>query len=152
MVVALNKIDKPGIDVDEAQMRVENQLLEHGIVCEGMGSSSDYGTPVQIIPTSGLTGLGLDDLMEGLILQSEVMDLRADDKARGEGIVMDARMEKGLGVVADCILRWGSMQKGDVIVSGTQASRIRMLKDGKYRVPITRSPMCLVLNSRFLVQ
>lgn len=131
MVIALNKIDKPGIDVDEAQMRIENQLLEEGILCEGMSGSSEYGSPVQLIPTSGLTGLGLDDLMEGLILQSEVMDLRADDTAHAEGIVMDARIEKGLGVVADCIIRWGSIEKGDIVVSGCQSSSVRMLKDGK---------------------
>jgi translation initiation factor IF-2 len=130
MVVALNKIDKPGIDVDEAKMRIENQLLEHGIVTEGMKySGSEYGPPVQVIPTSGLTGAGLDDLMEGLLLQSEVMDLRADDQANAEGIVMDARIEKGLGAVVDCIIRWGKIQKGDVVVSGTQFGRVRMLKD-----------------------
>ena len=130
MVVALNKIDKPGIDVDEARIRIENQLLEHGILTEGMQyTGSDYGPPVQVIPTSGLTGKGLDDLMEGLLLQSEVMDLRADADANAEGIVMDARIEKGLGVVADCIIRWGSISKGDVVVSGTQHGRVRMLKD-----------------------
>jgi len=130
MVVALNKIDKPGINVDEAKMRIENQLLEHGIVAEGMNQyGSEYGQPVQVIPTSGLTGQGLDDLMEGLMLQSEIMDLRADDDASGEGIVMDARMEKGLGVVADCIIRWGSIKKGDVVTSGDQVARVRMLKD-----------------------
>ena len=132
MVIALNKIDKHGIDVEQAKIRVENQLLEHGIICEGMNySGSDYGTPVQIIPTSGLTGQGLDELVEGLVLQSEIMDLRADDKARAEGIVMDARMEKGLGVVVDCIIRWGNIKQDDVVVSGTQYGKIRLLKDGK---------------------
>lgn len=131
MMVALNKIDKPGIDLEEAKRRVENQLLEQGILCEGMSGESEFGPPVQVVPTSGLTGQGLDELIEGLVLQSEVMDLRADHDAHAEGIVMDARMEKGLGVVADCIIRWGSIKKGDVIVSGTQASRVRMLKDGK---------------------
>jgi small GTP-binding protein len=132
LVVALNKIDKPGIEVEEAQRRIENQLLEQGILCEGMKGDSEFGPPVQVIPTSGLTGLGLDDLMDGLILQSEVMDLRADYEAHAEGIVMDARMEKGLGVVADCIVRWGCIEKGNFIVSGSQASRVRMLKDRKW--------------------
>jgi translation initiation factor IF-2 len=130
MVVAVNKIDKPGIDAEEAQMRIENQLLEYGIISEGMSSEgSEYGQPVQVIPTSGITGEGLDDLMEGLLLQSEIMDLRADDTANGEGIIMDARQEKGLGVVADCIVRWGKIEKGDAIISGDQVSQIRMLKD-----------------------
>jgi translation initiation factor IF-2 len=143
MVVALNKIDKPGIIVDEAMMRVESQLLEHGILTEGMmGSTTNlteeemttmyYGPPVQVIPTSGLTGQGLDELMEGLLLQSEVMDLRADDQARAEGIVMDARVEKGLGVVADCVIRWGSLKRGDVVVSGTTIGRVKTLRDGTF--------------------
>ena len=132
MVVALNKIDKPGIDVEEAKNRIENQLLEHGIITEGMNySDSEFGAPVQVIPTSGLTGLGLDEMMEGLILQSEVMDLRADAEAHAEGIIMDARMEKGLGVMADCIVRWGNIKRGDIVVSGTQIAKVKMLKDGK---------------------
>ena len=132
LVVALNKIDKPGVDIDEAQRRIENQLLEQGIIPEGMGSAdSEFGAPVQVIPTSGITGQGLDDLMEGLLLQSEVMDLRADEKAEGEGIVMDATMEKGLGVVATAIIRWGNMKRGDVVVSGDQIGRVKILKDGK---------------------
>jgi len=130
MVVAVNKIDKPGIDAEEAQMRIENQLLEYGIISEGMSyEGSEYGQPVQVIPTSGITGEGLDDLMEGLLLQSEIMDLRADYTANGEGIIMDARQEKGLGVVADCIVRWGKIEMGNVIISGDQVSQVRMLKD-----------------------
>jgi translation initiation factor IF-2 len=132
MIIALNKIDKPGLDVDQAKTRIENQLLEHGIITEGLNySGSEYGLPVTVVPTSGLTGQGLDELMESLLLQSEIMDLRADDKARGEGIVMDARLEKGLGVVVDCIVRWGTIKKGDVVVSGTQLGKVRMLKDGE---------------------
>ena len=132
MIIALNKIDKPGLDVDQAKTRIENQLLEHGIITEGLNySGSEYGLPVTVVPTSGLTGQGLDELMESLFLQSEIMDLRADDKARAEGIVLDARLEKGLGVVVDCIVRWGSIKKGDVVVSGTQFGKVRMLKDGE---------------------
>jgi len=131
MVVAMNKIDKPGVDIQESRYRIESQLLEHGIHVEGMPSSeeSEFGPPVQLIPVSGLTGDGLDDLIEGLALQSEVMDLRADDAVRAEGIVMDARVEKGLGIVADCIIRWGSLSKGDVVVSGSNSGKVRILKD-----------------------
>ena len=132
MVVAMNKIDKPGIDVEERKRAIENQLLEHGIVVEGISSDSDYGSPVQLFPISAKTGEGLDDLIEGLALQSEVMDLRADENARAEGIVMDARVEQGLGVVADCIVRWGSIAKGDVVVSNTCVGKVRILKDSKF--------------------
>ena len=131
LVVALNKIDKPGINVDERQPVIEAELLEQGIVTEGMASAgeSEYGPPVQVIPVSGLTGQGLDDLIEGLMLQSEIMDLRADADTGAEGVVMDARVDKGLGVVADCIVRWGSLKKGDIIVSGTSIGKVRILKD-----------------------
>jgi small GTP-binding protein len=134
MVVAMTKIDKPGIDIAESRQRIENQLLEHGIFSESFGSSGDseYGPPVQVIPVSSLSGEGLDDLIEGLVLQSEVMDLRADETAQAEGIVMDARMEKGIGVVADCIVRWGSLKCGHVIVSGVHSGKVKALKDSKY--------------------
>ena len=131
LVVAMTKIDKPGVNVDEARARIENQLYEHGIATEGFGSGeTEFGAPAQLIPVSGITGEGVDDLIEGLALQSEIMDLRADTTARAEGIVMDARMEKGLGVVVDCVVRWGSMERGDIIVSGTNSGKIKTLKDG----------------------
>jgi len=136
LVIAVSKIDKPGIDVDESVMRIENQLMEHDIYTEnvlagGSGSSEEgveFGA-CQLFPVSGLTGEGLDDLVEGLALQAEIMDLRADEDAMGEGIVIDARMEKGLGVVADCIIRWGSVSRGDFVVSGTNGGRVKFLHD-----------------------
>lgn len=132
LVVAMNKIDKPGVEVEESLFRIQNQLLEQGIVTEGTNvDDADYGGPVQIIPVSGLTGQGLDDLIEGLVLQSEMMDLRADPEATAEGVVMDTRVEKGLGTVADCIIRWGSIQRGDIVVSGTSWGKVKILKDGQ---------------------
>lgn len=118
LVIAVSKIDKHGIDIDEAIMRIENQLIEQEIFTEnvlaGGGDGGEFGA-CQLFPVSGLTGEGLDDLIEGLALQSELMDLRADFDARGEGIVIDARMEKGLGVVADCVIRWGKVERGDFV-------------------------------------
>jgi len=132
LVVAVSKIDKPGIDLDESVMRIENQLMEQEIFTEnvlaGGGDEGEFGA-CQLFPVSGITGDGLDDLVEGLALQSEIMDLRADEDARGEGIVIDARMEKGLGVVADCVIRWGSVSKGDFVVSGTNGGRVKFLND-----------------------
>jgi len=132
LVIAVSKIDKPGIDIDESVMRIENQLMEHEIYTEnvlaGGGDEGEFGA-CQLFPVSGITGEGLDDLVEGLALQSEIMDLRADEEAKGEGIVIDARMEKGLGVVADCVIRWGSVAKGDFVVSGTHGGRVKFLND-----------------------
>jgi translation initiation factor IF-2 len=122
-------------DVDEAVMRIENQLMEHEIFTEnvlaGGGDDVEFGA-CQLFPVSGLTGEGLDDFVEGLALQSELMDLRADHDARGEGIVIDARMEKGLGVVADCVIRWGKVEPGDFVVSGTHGGKVRFLNDGEW--------------------
>ena len=132
LVVALTKIDKPGIKIDESRVMIENQLLEQGILTEGIASGdedSDYGPPAQLLPVSGMTGEGLDDLIEGLVLQSEIMDLRADEEARCEGVVMDARLERGLGVVVDCIVRWGKLERGDHIVSGVHGGKIKILQD-----------------------
>jgi len=129
LVIAMTKIDKPGVNVAESQRRIENQLLEHGILTETFGGRGDFGPPAQLLPVSGITGEGLDQLIEGLALQSEIMDLRADPDAHAEGIIMDARTDKSLGVVADCIIRWGSLQRGDIVVSGTHIGKIKALKD-----------------------
>lgn len=135
LVIAVSKIDKPGIDIDEAVTRIENQLMEHAIFTEnvlaGGGGGRDQGEfgACQLFPVSGITSEGLDDLVEGLALQAEIMDLRADADAMGEGIVIDARIERGLGVVAECIIRWGSVSKGDFVVSGTNGGRVKFLND-----------------------
>jgi translation initiation factor IF-2 len=112
-------------------MMIENQLLEQGILTEGMPSEDgpEFGPPAQLVPVSGMTGEGLNDLIEGLVLQSEVMDLRADEEARAEGVVMDARVDKGLGIVADCIVRWGKLERGDYVVSGVHGGKVRILSD-----------------------
>ena len=135
MMVAMTKIDKPGIDIEESIMRIENQLMEHDIFSERLALRDCEFGGVQIVPVSGLTGDGLDELIEGLVLQSEVMDLRACRESRAEGLIIDARVseivmyfflcayqyilhvvlllfqiEQGLGVVADCIIRWGKLE------------------------------------------
>ena len=127
LVVAVSKVDKPGIDVDESIRNIENQLMTHEIYSENVGGPDD--DTCLLFPVSGLTGEGIDELIDGLGLQSEMMDLRADDAAHGEGIVIDARIEKGLGVVADAIIRWGSVTKGDFVVSGMHAGRVKFLND-----------------------
>ena len=149
MVVAMNKIDKPGIDVEESTRRIQSQLLEHGILTEGMPSegAAEYGPAVQLIPVSGKTGKGLDDLIDGLVLQSEMMDLRAPVDVRAEGIVMDARVDKGMGIVADCIVRWGSIKKGDMVVTGTHKGKVRLLKDvanGQLQQGLPSQPVRLI--------
>ncbi|GAX19092.1 translation initiation factor IF-2 [Fistulifera solaris] len=130
LVVAMNKIDQPGINLEECQYRLENQLLQEGLLIEGMPQTDGdcFGSPVPLYPISAKEGTGLDDLIEGLILQSEVMDLRSPTEEPANGILLDARIEKGLGVVVDAIVRSGSLKKGDVVVSGEHKGRVRMLQ------------------------
>uniref|UniRef100_A0A7S1FUM3 Tr-type G domain-containing protein n=2 Tax=Corethron hystrix TaxID=216773 RepID=A0A7S1FUM3_9STRA len=127
MVVALTKVDREDVDVEEARNRIINELMTAGVLCEEVGGD------VQVVPVSGVTGEGLDDLVERLLLQAEVMDLRADGTGTGEAVVIDARQEKGLGVVADCIVRWGTVRPGDAFVTGVIGGKIRILNgvDGK---------------------
>lgn len=154
LVVAMTKIDKPGINVDESRYRIENELMEQGILTESFASTGagEYGPAVQLVPVSGLTGDGLDDLIDALVLQSEVMELRADHNTQAEGIVLDARIEKGIGVVADCIIRWGSMECGDVVLSGVHSGKVRALKDGTLHCPLryqTNGPHVALTTSLF---
>jgi len=129
LVVAVTKIDKPDIDIQNSMMKIENQLLEQEIFTERMTSSDCEFGDVQLYPVSGLTGEGIDALVEGLVLVSDIMDLRADKDSRAEGIVIDSKVEKGLGVVVDVIIRSGSLQKGDCIVSGINGGRVKIMKD-----------------------
>mmetsp|Transcript_21208 Transcript_21208/g.32170 ORF Transcript_21208/g.32170 Transcript_21208/m.32170 type:complete len:979 (+) Transcript_21208:81-3017(+) len=131
LLVAMTKVDKPGVNVDESRTRIEAQLMEHGIMPESYGiSPSDgmCGPPVQVVPVSGLTGEGVEELIESLTLQTEIMELRAIADDLAEGIVMDARVEKGIGAVVDCIIRWGSLKRGDVVVSGIHYGKVKALK------------------------
>jgi translation initiation factor IF-2 len=92
MVVAMTKVDKPGIDVDKSLMMIENQLMEHEIYSENLSNSDSEFGGVEIFPVSGITGEGLDDLIEGLVLHSEIMDLRACQESRAEGLIIDAKV------------------------------------------------------------
>ena len=123
LVVAMSKIDKPGIDVQESTRRIQKELFEAGVVTEGMGGD------VMIVPVSGVTGEGVDDLIEALVMQAEIMDLRADDNCEAEAIVIDARIDKGLGVVCECVVRWGKISIGDAVVSGIHGGKVRMMQN-----------------------
>ena len=109
MVVAMTKIDKPGIDIEESTMRIENQLMEHEIFSERMALSDSEFDAVPMFPLSGMTGEGLGEMIEGLILQSEVMDLRACKDSRAEGLIIDAKVcffwSKLCNCVRDAMLR-----------------------------------------------
>ncbi|MFN7609713.1 MAG: translation initiation factor IF-2, partial [bacterium] len=117
IVVAMNKIDKPGIN----PAKVKNELLAHDVVLE------EFGGNVPCVPVSGLTGQGLDDLEEIVLLQADVLDLKANPNRRAEGTVVEARLDKGRGPVATVVVQTGTLRTGDIVVAGAVWGRVRAL-------------------------
>ena len=119
MIIAINKIDKPGADAS----RVKTQLLQHEVVVEEMGGD------VQAVEVSAKQRLGLTELEEAILLQSEVLDLKANPKRVADGVVVEARMEKGRGPVATVLVQSGTLKTGDIFVTGAEWGRVRALVD-----------------------
>ncbi len=119
LVVAINKVDKHGIDLD----RVKNELVQHGIVPE------EWGGDTILAPVSAKTGQGVDELLEAILLQSEVLELKAIVDCPATGLVIESRLDKGRGPVATILVQNGTLRKGDVIITGLQYGRVRMMND-----------------------
>ncbi len=119
LVVAVNKIDKAGAD----PLRVKNDLLAHGIVAE------EFGGETQFIEVSAKTGQGVDELLDAILLQAEVLELKAVSEGRATGVVIESALDKGRGPVATVLVQEGSLQKGDYLVCGVQYGRVRALFD-----------------------
>ncbi|MGD9592985.1 MAG: translation initiation factor IF-2 [Candidatus Berkiella sp.] len=120
LVVAINKIDKGG-DLD----RVKNELVQHGIVPE------EWGGDAILVPVSAKTGQGVDELLEAILLQSEVLELTAIVDCPASGLVIESRLDKGRGPVATILVQNGTLKRGDVIITGLQYGRVRMMIDEK---------------------
>ena len=119
IVVAINKIDKPGTNTD----RVRNELIVEEVVPEEFGGSSPF------VPVSAKTGEGIDALLEQVLLQAEVLELRAAVDASAKGIVIDARLDKGRGPVATILVQSGTLKAGDVVLAGETYGRVRAMLD-----------------------
>jgi translation initiation factor IF-2 len=119
MVVAINKIDRPGADPN----RVRTELLQHEVVVEEMGGD------VLSVETSAVTGQGLDKLVEAILLQAELMELKANPHRPAEGAVIEAKLDVGRGPVATVLVQRGTLRLGDVFVVGEQWGRVRALID-----------------------
>jgi translation initiation factor IF-2 len=117
IIVAINKIDKPGAN----PTRVINELLQHEIVAESLGGET------QVIEVSALEKLGLDDLLEAILLQAEVMDLKANPDRTAEGVVIESKLDRGRGAVATVLVKRGTLKRGDIVVAGASAGRVRAL-------------------------
>lgn len=121
IIVAINKMDKPGANPD----RVKQDLTEHGILVE------DWGGDVISVPVSAKTGDGIVNLLEMILLQAEVMELRANPNRLAMGSVIEARLDKARGPVATLLVTNGTLQSGQSIVAGTCSGRIRLMTDFK---------------------
>jgi translation initiation factor IF-2 len=121
LIVAINKIDKP----DANPQRVRTELLQHEIVVESMG-----GDTLEF-EVSALKGTGLDSLLEGLQLQAEVLDLKANPDRSAEGTVIEAKLDRGRGPVATVLVQRGTLRPGDIVVAGAEWGRGRALVDEK---------------------
>ncbi len=122
MVVAVNKIDKPDIDVD----RVKNELAQRDVIPE------DWGGDVMFMPISAKTGQGVDELLDALSIQAEMLELTAPATGPASGVVVESRVEKGRGPVSTMLIRGGNLKKGDVLIAGSEYGRVRaMLSDSR---------------------
>jgi len=119
LIVAINKIDKSDAD----PLRVKNELLTEEVVAE------DFGGDTQMVELSAKTGQGIDNLLDAILLQSEVLELRANPAGRASGVVIESSLDKGRGPVATVLVQQGTLRKGDYLVCGVQYGRVRALFD-----------------------
>ena len=117
IIVAINKMDKPGVDPD----RVMNELTGYEVVPEPWGGDTMF------VNISARTGLGIDELLDAILLQSEVLELTAHTDGAAKGVVIESRLDKGRGPVATVLVQSGTLRKGDIILAGLQYGRIRAL-------------------------
>jgi len=119
LVVALNKMDKPEANPE----KVKQELLAHEVVPE------EFGGDTAFVPVSAKTGKGVDDLLERLLLQAEVLELKASVHAPAKGVVIEARLDKGRGPVATLLVQSGTLNRGDVVLTGAVYGRVRAMLD-----------------------
>ncbi|MEM0998669.1 MAG: translation initiation factor IF-2 [Bacteroidota bacterium] len=119
MIFALNKVDKPGADPD----RIRTQLSEMNILLE------DWGGDYQAQEISAKTGQGIDDLLEKVLAEAELMELKANPEKPARGTVIEARLDKGRGVVATILVQDGTLKVGDTLVAGIHSARVRAMMD-----------------------
>ncbi len=119
LVVAINKIDRDNADPE----RVKNELSHHEIIPE------EWGGEQQFVNVSAKTGEGIDQLLDAILLQAEVMDLKAVAEGPGQGLVIEASLEKGRGAVATLLVQSGTLQQGDMIIAGEEYGRVRNMFD-----------------------
>lgn len=145
IIVAINKMDRPGANPD----RIMQQLTEHSLVPE------EWGGDIICVPVSAKTHMGIDKLLESILLVAEMQELKANPNRAAKGIVIEARLDKGRGPIATLLVQKGTLNSGDIIVAGQAVGRVRVMVDDKGRkiksagpsVPVEITGLAEVPNS-----
>ena len=130
LIVAINKMDKPTANPD----RIKEQLTKYDLIPE------EWGGDTIIVPISAKTGMGLDDLLEMVLLTAEVQELKANPNRRAKGVVIEARLDKTRGPVATLLVQNGTLKQGDIVIAGTAVGRVRVMTNDKGRTVKTAGP------------
>ena len=130
IIVAINKMDKPEANPD----RIKQQLTEYELIPE------EWGGETIICPISAKTGMGLDNLLEMVLLTAEVQELKANPNRRAKGTVIEARLDKTRGPIATLLVQNGTLNQGDIVIAGTAVGRVRVMTNDKGRTVKTAGP------------
>ena len=130
IVVAINKMDKPGANPDN----IKQELTKYDLVPE------EWGGDVQCVPVSAKTGMGIDDLLESVLLVAEIKELKANPNRRAKGVIIEAKLDRGRGPVATVLVQNGTLNRGDIVIAGTAVGRVRAMTDHKGRALKTAGP------------
>ncbi len=130
LIVAINKMDKPTANPD----KIKEQLTKYDLIPE------EWGGDTVIVPISAKTGMGLDDLLEMVILTAEVQELKANPNRRAKGTVIEARLDKNRGPIATLLVQNGTLKQGDIVIAGTAVGRVRVMTNDKGRTVKTAGP------------
>jgi translation initiation factor IF-2 len=141
IVVAMNKVDKPEANIE----RVKSELVAEQVVPEDFGGDSPF------VPVSAKTGQGIDDLLEQVLLQAEVLELKAAVEAPAKGLVIEAQLDKGRGPVATVLVQSGTLKRGDVVLAGSSYGRVRAMLDENGR-PVTEAGPSLPVEIQGLTE
>ena len=130
IIVAINKIDKQGVDID----RVKKQLFKLNLTAE------DWGGKTIVVPVSAKTGEGIDDLLEMIILESQMLELKANPNRLARGVVIEAQMSKGRGPVATLLVQNGTLRLNENIIVGNFYGKIRAMFNDRAQAVTSAAP------------
>ena len=130
IIVAINKMDKPHANAEQ----VKTELTKYDLVPE------EWGGDIMCVPVSALTGMGLNDLLEDILLIADVKEYKANPHKRAKGVVIEARLDKGRGPVATVLVQDGTLKAGDIVIAGTSVGRVRAMTDDKGKTLKTAGP------------